>query len=173
MGLPKRRGVTFRVAAVAGIDASELGNIGVWIDVTLGGTHRLFHVLDLDTPWIVHVLMGVASHQRRVFCISSRKRPTPTRPATAECDAPPGGRGFIVDNSFKIHQSVQTIGAEEDLLDVREPRRPNQRQPPNSSVRPFAVSAYIIRRAKGEARGSTRRFQARYSPGRARALLWI
>jgi hypothetical protein len=34
---PTRRGVTFRVAAVADIDASKLGNIGVWIDVTPGG----------------------------------------------------------------------------------------------------------------------------------------
>jgi len=34
---PKRRGVPFRVAAVAGIDASVLGNIDMRIDVTPGG----------------------------------------------------------------------------------------------------------------------------------------
>jgi hypothetical protein len=45
---PKRRGVTFRVAGPAGIDASKLGNIGVGIDVT-PGAHRVFTFPTLQT----------------------------------------------------------------------------------------------------------------------------
>jgi hypothetical protein len=45
------------------------------------------HVLDLDTPSIIHALAGVASHQRRVSA-SLPETDSPGRAATAECDAP-------------------------------------------------------------------------------------
>jgi hypothetical protein len=88
------RGVTFRVAAVAGIGASELGNIGVWIDVT-PGAHRVFTSSTLKHPGLCHALVGVASHQRRVSGISSSTA-TLARPATAECLASIRYRGCSI-----------------------------------------------------------------------------
>jgi hypothetical protein len=70
-----RRGVTFRVAAVTGIDASESGNIGVWIDVTPGRPSRI-HVLDVDTPWIMLRARGRRVALAPGFCFCSRNSHT-------------------------------------------------------------------------------------------------
>ena len=57
------------------------------------GTHRVFTSSILSHPGLCHALVGVASHPRRVSR-SILETATPVRPATAECDAPPGGRWF-------------------------------------------------------------------------------
>lgn len=62
-------------AAVVGVDASELGNTGVWKEVTPGGPSRI-HVDEFDTPWIIPRARGRRVASAPSFCISSRNRHT-------------------------------------------------------------------------------------------------
>ena len=58
---------------------------------------------------------GAALHQRRVFA-SLLETTTPARPATAECDAPPGGRSVVVDRTLLTsnsrERSIQNLNHE-------------------------------------------------------------